>query len=290
MVPSKISSSKIRAEQDGVGKMLREASKQHPGPPLKDQKTKNPPNLSSSRSMKANKRRRKEEAATAQDYSSSSLPPAKKSKQNATSAVSVKQSTDPAQANNASTNELPQQQHHSEGDSFIAPELLIPLSAYEVANINIISSSQIQAKVTRILETLASFSFVTPTKPSVVLVHAKGSVASKLITIVEIAKREISRTGGKWYQYNGLDQFMAIQGKKSTAVNGTGRRLGENTDDMEIDRNEGDPSGDDNEGAFETMKTPLERAIEGKPKVKAIPVLTTYLSRVRIGSLKEKYG
>lgn len=46
------------------------------------------------------------------------------------------------------------------------------------------------------------------------------------------------------------------------------------------------------EQAFETMKTPFERALdaEGKPKIRGLATLTLYLSRVRIESLKKIYG
>ncbi|TVY33503.1 hypothetical protein LOCC1_G006649, partial [Lachnellula occidentalis] len=59
--------------------------------------------------------------------------------------------------------------------------------------------------------------------------------------------------------------------------------LGENNNiDVEDEEEE--------EESFETMKTPFERAIEGKSKVRAVPGMTTYLSRVRIERLGKKYG
>jgi len=38
------------------------------------------------------------------------------------------------------------------------------------------------------------------------------------------------------------------------------------------------------------MKTPFERSIEGRPKIRAIPVIVIYLSRVRIEALKKIHG
>ncbi|KAG4430816.1 hypothetical protein IFR05_013693, partial [Cadophora sp. M221] len=48
----------------------------------------------------------------------------------------------------------------------------------------------------------------------------------------------------------------------------------------------------EDEEAFEVMKTPFERALEseGKSKVRAMPVMSMYLSRVRIEGLRKAYG
>jgi hypothetical protein len=42
--------------------------------------------------------------------------------------------------------------------------------------------------------------------------------------------------------------------------------------------------------AFETMKTPFERANEEKAKVRAVPNMSLYLARVRIDSLRKAYA
>lgn len=49
---------------------------------------------------------------------------------------------------------------------------------------------------------------------------------------------------------------------------------------------------EEEEEAFEIMKTPFERALEAeaRPKIRAVPTFTLYLSRVRIESLKKIYG
>jgi hypothetical protein len=168
------------------------------------------------------------------------------------------------------------------------------VAAHEIHNLIVISSSRIQGKVSTIIETLGSFSFVAATKPNVVLLHAKSPVSSKLISIIEIAKREIAKAGGKWYQYNFLGQTRAAQEKKSAAMKGTGFTLGGkislDTDAMEVDNKEDSHGVDEEDSTFETMKTPLERAIEGKPKVQAIPLMAVFLSRVRIDALKTAYG
>jgi len=167
-------------------------------------------------------------------------------------------------------------------ESTIAPALLGNLAtSYEVSAMWIISSSQIENKVRRVLENLASFSFAAPTKPNIILLCAKSTTASKMISIVEISKREIAAKGGKWYQYNRLEHNLEEK-KKEQVTTILGRQV-------ELGNTEIEGQSED-ESAFETMKTPLERAVEGRPKIRAIPVLTVYLSRVRVESLKNTYG
>lgn len=94
-------------------------------------------------------------------------------------------------------------------------------------------------------------------------------MASKLITVVEIAKREIAGGGGKWYQYNVVERSLEERERESG---------GEAVEE------------DGEEESFETMKTPFERAIEGTKVVRAVPGMTTYLARVRIEGLRKEYG
>jgi len=51
-----------------------------------------------------------------------------------------------------------------------------------------------------------------------------------------------------------------------------------------------DGTADSTDFQFETMKTPFERATEGKPKVRAVPYLGIYFSRVPVEELKQLYG
>jgi hypothetical protein len=153
-------------------------------------------------------------------------------------------------------------------------------ATYDVTSINVLSSTHIQKKVTQTLALLSEYPAVG--KPKVVLLHAKAPVASKLITIVEITKREIAKSGGKWFQYNKIEEIMVEQKevpKKDKGKDEEGNAAG---DEDEQDEEEA--------MAFETMKTPFERAIEGKPKVRGVPVMTLYLSRFRIDSLRRAFG
>jgi hypothetical protein len=155
-------------------------------------------------------------------------------------------------------------------------------NTHDVTTMSIISSSHIQQKVTRALDILSDYPAVPPAKPKVVMLHSKAAVASKMITIAEIVKREIAKAGGKWYQYNKLSQVVEEKVEKAGSAK-KDKRTGE---DDSVAENGDEGAGQESEGEFETMKTPFERAIEGKQRIRAIPVMTVYLSRVRIDSLR----
>lgn len=166
---------------------------------------------------------------------------------------------------------------------------------HTVTTFSVISSTKITGRVTRILEALSTFSFTnTPPKPPVVQLIAKPGCAVKLISIVEIAKREIASQGQKWYQYTSVERKemelkVKTAGKENqdfTAIAGETMATGINDEDTNMDEG----TGDMDDTAFETMKTPLERAIEGRPKFRAVPFMTTYLSRTRVDSLKAALG
>ena len=162
-------------------------------------------------------------------------------------------------------------------------------SEYEFTTINVISSSHIQQKVTQALGILSVHPVIPPAKPAVVMLYSKAQVAAKLVTIAEITKREIGQNGGKWFQYNKLDSVVEekevnSKGEKGEKVNAESPK---DSSAMEVDGEE-DP---ESEGeAFETMKTPFERAIEGRPKIRSVPVMTLYLSSVRVDSLRKLHG
>jgi hypothetical protein len=162
-------------------------------------------------------------------------------------------------------------------------------SEYEFTTINVISSSHVQQKVTQALGVLSVYPIIPPAKPAVVMLYSKAPVAAKLITIAEITKREIGQNGGEWFQYNKLDSVVEekkvnSKGEKGGKVNAESPK---DSSAMEVDGEE-DP---ESEGeAFETMKTPFERAIEGRPKIRSVPVMTLYLSSVRVDSLRKLHG
>lgn len=159
------------------------------------------------------------------------------------------------------------------------PQIIPPVDitpSHQTTHISILSSSKIQKKVKSTLSILSTFSFSDPS-PHVVLLSARSNAVNKLIGIAEIVKRELAKNGKKWYQYNVLAGLENIVPRKTEVEEE------EKGEDVEME---------DDEEAFETMKTPFERALdaEGRPKIKCIATVTLYLSRVRIESLKRTYG
>lgn len=189
--------------------------------------------------------------------------------------------------------------------------LLVPIfpgleTTHTVTTMSIISSSNINKKVSRILELLSE-------KPgeggddrkgmgregegkrrAVVMLYAKAPVVSKVVSVAEIAKREIAREGGKWFSYCVVGEVVGekIEKQKSGERKGQIQKAGSEgkEDGNQIEEDIEDE--EDEEEAFEVMKTPFERAleVEGKPKVRAMPVMSLYLSRVRIDALRVIYG
>jgi hypothetical protein len=162
------------------------------------------------------------------------------------------------------------------------------MESYTVATLNIISSTKIQAKVARTLDTvLKRFSFTGPAKPNIVMLYAKAPVASKMITIIEIVKREVESAGGKWYQYNRLDTEVNVYSRKAAGAK-TGNEVVDGNMEVDVEKNGGESS--DEEPAFETMKTTVEKVTGEGSKSRVMPVMCIYLSRVRIEKLKAAYG
>ncbi|KAI1081129.1 hypothetical protein F5B20DRAFT_72761 [Whalleya microplaca] len=151
---------------------------------------------------------------------------------------------------------------------------------YDVQLHSVISSSKIQKKVTSILRHLAPSSSTEKTKVSIL--HAKGSDAGKLVSIAEIAKREIGKDKDDqrhWFQYIALGEELKERPRDDgKSVIEETKLGGEDVDDQ------------DDDGDFEVMKTPFERAIERQPLVRGVPILSLFLSRVSIEELKKRYG
>ncbi|KAI0179186.1 hypothetical protein GGR52DRAFT_295401 [Hypoxylon sp. FL1284] len=154
-------------------------------------------------------------------------------------------------------------------------------SKCEVHVHSVISSSKIQKKVSSVLRCLApppkSDVASAIQKTRVAVLRAKASDAGKLISIAEIAKRELAKEkddGGVWFQYISLGEGIkeVPRDEGSTVIEET--RLGD---------------GDDKDD-FETMKTPFERAVEGRPRLRGIPTMSLFLCRASVEELKRRYG
>ncbi len=188
-------------------------------------------------------------------------------------------------------------------------------SSYAIIPMKVTNSSRIRKKVTTTLSLLDTDSSrqdvekgteAEAEKPVAVLLSARGPVASKLISVVEIAKRELDRRGLSWYQYSGVHgQIEEV--KKSGRRDPTGARGGSKVDkgatedthgngdshhlDEKNDEQEEDDGSRDEEAAFEKMED-LSRRAEGDKtvQIRNIAILTVCLSRVRIPELSTPFG
>lgn len=131
------------------------------------------------------------------------------------------------------------------------------------------------------------------------MLTARADVAAKCISVVEIVKREMAASTsaegkpGRWFQYTSVEGRV-LEKKKEKRMDGKRQRReprGKGGGRDAGEEGDGDEDGEDgDEETFEVMKTPLERAIEGIPKIREVPFMTIYLSSVRIDALKKKYG
>jgi hypothetical protein len=145
-------------------------------------------------------------------------------------------------------------------ESTMAPTTPDLSARYTVLQLSVISSSSISNRTTSLISHVKS----TPedNKPAVVALHAKAPVVNKLISIVEIAKRDLKDNGQKVYQYNALGSELVQSTPAAKPAT------------------EQDAMSDD-EPAFE--KT------EQKTTVRSVLTMTTYLSLTSVKELKQAY-
>ena len=204
--------------------------------------------------------------------------------------------------------------HTNEPARFLPSEVRRWQDKYGIITMSILSSSKIEQKVRNLLLRISKMDYENnKAKPRVVKLHAKGDVAGKMVSIVEIAKAEIWKENGKLYQYNGLHGEISELKVKKPRRTGIGKLVAEGSEEhpgLENSSGEAinerekntlgtvDQSDDDlemvdaTEDVFETM-APLSRGdepSEARKKVRAYPVLTIYLSRVPIPELRDRYG
>ncbi|KAG9248155.1 hypothetical protein BJ878DRAFT_83871 [Calycina marina] len=219
------------------------------------------------------------------DPSSSSQPQSKKTKSAAETTTSQPSSSQAQRQPESASNP-------SQATSTPVAAKSVDLSAYNVSNRSILSSSSIQKRTTQVLNSLKpSAASVEDTfigdgesKQMVVQLHANSKAASKLITVVEIVKRELAASKTACFQYTCVEGIMKEQTKKVKDSKHSGAK------DSEKDAEKDDEDEEDNTEGFETMKTPFERSIEGVPKIRTVPMLTIWLSNERVGSLARKFG
>lgn len=186
-------------------------------------------------------------------------------------------------------------------------------SSFEFTALFIVPSSKIEKSVRKLLLTLEKFSLADlNSKPGVVVLSAKVAGAAKMVSIVEIAKGAIEKDRGKWYQYSRLHgEIMPLVQKAAKRTDG-GKTLSNWQTEQKRPREES-PEGstmqeveetklagnedDECEESFETMEFARAQAPnmttqdhEARSKVRAIPVMTIYMSRVPVPGLKDVFG
>ncbi|MCJ1287037.1 hypothetical protein MMC26_006384 [Xylographa opegraphella] len=197
----------------------------------------------------------------------------------------------------------------------LPPSLRYLQSQYAFATMAIRAGSKITQKVRALQTHLEKFSFVDlKAKPGVVALHAKADMVSKMISVVEIVKREAEKEGGHLYQYSRLDSLLGelkartLKGEKGKDVpTANGKTIREWQAAQEVgveaplqpatnDVAMQEPGDAEEEEAFEPMtkKESVHRAkvpnSEERKKVRAIPTMTIYLSRVPVPEFKQFYG
>ena len=143
----------------------------------------------------------------------------------------------------------------------------------ELIKLSITGSSHISNRTAAVIAKLESPS--GDGKAVIVALTAKSRAANKMVSIVEIAKRELASRDVKCFQYNALTAEMAdIERISKEAANGT---------DQSVSRPN---AGSDSEDAFETMGAHNGSGL----KKRLLPVMTTYLCNTSVKELKNAYG
>ena len=215
-------------------------------------------------------------------------------------------------------NELAAKSSKSDGKTtglshkILSPDLQHLASRYEFTTMSIISSSKINQKVSSLLKSLEKFNFADMNaKPGVVVLTAKSNTAAKMISIVEIAKRSIDKEKARWYEYSRLHgEITELKVKAPQIVNGgkssQDRKQGQDevvpgaapraVESEDVHMAESEVKAAD-EADFENMDSATVRAIgtsleepEPRKKVRAVPVMVTYMTRVSIPEFKAAYG
>jgi hypothetical protein len=173
---------------------------------------------------------------------------------------------------------------------------------HTITRLSIQSNTQISAKATNVISKLSpsenSTTDPSTSKPPLIILRAQSRWASKLISIVEIAKRNLesppstasggdssSSSGIKVFQYSSLStEIVEFERKPKPKGLVGGAQL--------LPGGEGEDEDDDDEGAFQTMgaSSAATAASGGGLKKRAVPVLTVYLAGKPVKALRSEFG
>ncbi|KAL9611633.1 MAG: hypothetical protein Q9167_003748 [Letrouitia subvulpina] len=170
---------------------------------------------------------------------------------------------------------------------------------YDVATISIISSSSINTKIRSLLFHLEQCGTSKPSSQQrVAILRAKAKVASKLVTIVEIAKKAIESNKGEWWQYSNVtaryENFTQPERPPDDQKVPTNRSKSLQQDaQTSLDNDSAKPL-DDSQDEFEEMSiigcNNKGNKEQGQNKLRAVTILTIFLASTSIPKLKELFG
>lgn len=145
---------------------------------------------------------------------------------------------------------------------------------HSITRLSVQSNTQISSRATAVISKLSNQQeSETTTKPALVVLSAQSRWASKLISIVEIAKRDLESKGVKVFQYNALSsELIEFDRKPKTKTSEPERAAVE------------EAASDDD--AFQTMGAHEE----GGKKKRAVPIMTVYLATGPVKALKSEFG
>lgn len=165
---------------------------------------------------------------------------------------------------------------------------------YSIQTLSIISSSKINKKVTSVLSHLGHVDLFDPkSRPGVIMLHSRDKDASKMVTVVEVAKRRLTDSGQPWFQYNRVYQ---VAGQPSAALSHNSKASKSDHNNRRVDTQTviddtilGDSDEDDSEDAFEPVENAFDQAVREKPAVEPTSTyMSMFLARVPIPELQAK--
>nr|OQO18935.1 hypothetical protein B0A51_12725 [Rachicladosporium sp. CCFEE 5018] len=147
-------------------------------------------------------------------------------------------------------------------------------SKYALARMRVRSGTQVSTRTTQVISKLTS---PTPeaASPAIVVLQASNRDANKLITVTEIAKRDVLLKGIKVFQYTSLSSLMIDVERKPAPKPPTANAAG-------------DGDGEVSDDAFQTTGEAYIKSLG--PKKRAVPVLTVYLAARPVKELKAEFG
>ncbi|KAL0263457.1 hypothetical protein SLS55_002437 [Diplodia seriata] len=179
-------------------------------------------------------------------------------------------------------------------------------AALATPTVHIVAGSKIQAKVRAVMSALDATTATESKPPSaadahsarhdvppvdaskdldgIVLVEAHAAGASKLITVVEIAKRMLESADRRWWAYTGVKGTMEEFKSRGSARSSRRQSVQDHHPNGLLDASTGE---DDEEEAFEP---PSHGQIESEKKVRSVSGLLVYLAIKPLPSLRAIYG